>query len=363
MRKSSLRRGVLFASCVAAVVVAPSLFAGSDVWTAKLMQGYKDWPNVAPNDINESGKIVGYATDGSGNWVGLTWSSATSAPVALAPLSGDTDTWTADVNANGTVCGVSGVMFAKPWRAVTWDDKGKVTDRHPADWAYSDMWSLNNAGEGAGEVVSADGWWFACYWPAKGDAVLLDLPAAYAVSWALCINKNGLIAGDAYPYGPPHACYWDGPDGDLVDIHDAVEDAYGADLWMSQGYEVTDQDEIVGFAFTSDNHTVSFVYTAADGARIFDAGDEADALAWQSAGKYVVGGVGGDPYSTGMTEQAAIWERGTKKGKTTWTLQLIEGLKDHAMTAVGANVQGNIVGAAQGSDGITHPWYAKRSGK
>jgi hypothetical protein len=358
---------ILLVSCAGLLLVGPPLAADSKAWNAEYLQSDSDWPQVYPNDVNERGKITGF-WQGADGIHAIVWSDPDSAPAELDALEGDTNNWAADVNGRGTVCGTSGGGWPLS-RAVIWDGKNLIHDRQPADWGYSDLWSLNESDEGAGSVWDdpASGWPFwACYWSAKGEAVVLDDGGCLS-TWAISINKNGRIAGQSYPdvAEPPfvRACYWDGTSGDLVDVHDAVESAAGEDLYYTLAYEVTDDDEVVGFAYTlADFRMIAWVYSDDEGVTILDDGATGTAFAWQSAGKWVIGGIGGDPGFNG-TPVAAVWERGTKKGTTTWTLHPITSLADTEMIAVGVNKEGNLVGAAQAADGTVRAWYAKRAGK
>lgn len=361
-----LRGAIVTVSCLGSLLVVPALLAGSDVWNASLLDSDSDWTHVYPNDINESGRISGFWSNAT-EMHAIVWESPDSSPVELEALDGDANTWAADINGNGTVCGTSGVGYPDT-RAVTWDNHGDITDMNPDGWDHSDMWSLNESGAGVGSVWDGGGFPFwACHWSNQGDPTVLDEGAGYVATWALSVNKNGVIAGHAYPEaaGTPYvrACYWDGPDGDLVDIHDAIETAVGEELYVSLGYEATDDGAIVGWCHTADDfQLLAFVYTESGGVTILDDGGTDNAFAWQSGGKYLTGAIGGDP-GFGGTTSAAIWERRTSRGATTWSLHEITSIDGYEMIGVGVNKEGGVVGAATDADGNTRAWYAARSGR
>lgn len=366
MKRFPLRFVAFAAPCVASMFVGPALVAKSDVWNASFLESDSDWTYVYPNDVNESGRISGFWSDASGLHA-IVWADPDASPVGLAGLAGESNSWAADINGSGTICGTSGSGWPVS-RAVTWDKKGNVTDLNPSGWDHSDMWALNEAGESVGSAWNSGGFPFwACHWSKKGEVTFLDEGSGYVATWAISINKSGMIVGQAYPEaaGPPYAraCYWDGTDGELVDVHDAVEDAVGEQLWVTLGYEATDDGEVVGWCHTADDfQLLAFVVSPSGEVTILDDGGTDNAFAWQSAGKYLCGAIGGDP-GFGGTTSAAVWERGTTKGATTWTLHEIAGIDGHEMIAVGVNKEGGLVGAAQDGDGNVRAWYAKRSGR
>jgi len=317
-------KGKLIIPCVVLLILVPPILADSQSWEAVLLDSPDDWFYVFPNNMNESGTIIGFwqPADFSETHA-IVWKDADSSPQVLAGLEGDTDSWSANVNASGTVCGISG-----NWpdaRAVTWNGKGEVTDRHPEDQAGSDLWSINDKGEGVGSAWEEWPWTWACFWPKNDDAVLMDKGEDYISTWAIAINNNSWVAGIGYDiYEWPYyarAIYWDG-DGKVHGIHEAVEYAADMDLLWSMAYQVTDKEEIVGYAGDGYGLIMSFAYTEDGGAILLDQDGEDQGFAWQGSGKYLVGAIGGAPWAPwawgGAT--AAVWMRGTEKGETTWTL-------------------------------------------
>jgi probable HAF family extracellular repeat protein len=88
--------------------------------------GRLDGQYAGASDVNESGLIVGYMQDASGDFHGFVWDNGEH--TLLPPLAGDTSTYASAINDGGQIVGTSYVPSPYAGRAVMWT---QFTD--PAD--------------------------------------------------------------------------------------------------------------------------------------------------------------------------------------------------------------------------------------
>jgi hypothetical protein len=332
----------------------------SSDWEVVLLDSPSSWPQVYPNNVNEKGNIIGFWQESTGAQHAVLWKDAKSSPTQLATLPGDSVSLGMDVNASGVACGSSGpVPFS---HGVIWDNQGKVHDLHPEDYQMSQVWGINDRGDACGRLFQPGVGQRPYAWPKNDDPFMPDCDGTvYYGGFAMSIDKGGRMAGllwDKASGGWAHAIVWTSA-GEAYDLHEEIVDAFEDDeLLYSIAWEATDSGEVCGEAGTWTESYV-WVWTVDDGVRFLDQEDTTVALAWQSAGKYVIGSIGGTDVAPDGAE-AAVWRRGTEQGKTTWTLHTIPVPEGYVgMVAIGANQEGGFVGMAARADGTVRAWHTK----
>ena len=362
--RSRLALGMTCAA-VLALFIPSAISADSDDWDIKLLTSPSSWERVYPNNLNRHGKIVGFweagtQADGTYEIHAICWEDHDSSPVELEELPGDDQCWAADVNKKGMICGSSGGGLPK---GVIWDAEGDPKNVHPEgdEYVWSQVWSLDDKGNGCGSMATTSGMrpW---YWSEDGTSKQMPFDTDdYWGGIAFSVNEMGMVSGmlwdkSAAPYWS-HAVFWT-KKGELVEIHDDVDDAVDGDVTWSFAWEATDVGEIAGECGTTDGDVIAWVWSK-DGVEILDADDELAAVAWQSDGRFVVGAVGGDSIDF-STATASVWVRDEDDDEVTWTLEKVPALTGYdGMITIGANKKGEFAGAAAASDGTIRAWYAE----
>lgn len=148
----------------------------------------------AAEDINASGRVVGYSSSGS-VYRAFTWSETDGMRV-LSTLGGCCSQAFA-INDNGDIAGSSTLPGNAVTHAVVWRN-GVITDIQAPSFAQgsSEAWDINGLGQVVGTYFAGPGRSYT--WTAAGGMQLLRSPTANGDE-ALGINDNGEIVGWAVP--------------------------------------------------------------------------------------------------------------------------------------------------------------------
>ncbi|GLF99862.1 hypothetical protein [Streptomyces yaizuensis] len=168
--------------------------------------------------VNSSGTVAGLSYSASGVARPVKW-SPDGTPIALDPTSAYRNVWVRQINDAGTVlAGATPTGAANlPWRSVTWNADGTVTDlgRHSAAKA------INASGTAVGHQLGQDNIdYTATRWSPDGTAATIG--ADYEYTTAVAVNDAGVSVGHTGQMVPSdtnrYALRWE-PDGTLTELN------------------------------------------------------------------------------------------------------------------------------------------------
>jgi len=333
----------------------------ADGWSVTLLKSDSDWQQVYANDINDNGRIAGFWQSTSTPSQAIYWAKASAEAVELDGIDGFTGSWASCVNNRSEIGGSVGSF---PVHAVIWAKDGTPTDMHPTTpfSLYSQIWNMNDHGDACG-VLGVRGFFRAYRWWADGSSELLEKSSGSVVATrSYGMNKAGAVAGIEFPAPGTtfHAVYWDA-DGNITQLHDELV-AANSDIVYSLAWKISDKDEVMGIAFDSDSsggtQNWAWIWTADDGVTFLDIDGTDLGVVWQGRGKHFAGIINGNGSNTEDAE-AAVWTRGTSKGETIYTLDVIPTPKGFVNSrAHSINTSGTAIGVAEDDDGNVRSWIA-----
>lgn len=152
--------------------------------------------------INDAGQVVGYSTTASGAFRATAWSGTTAIDLGILP--GGISSQANAINNAGQVFGNSSTFGA--FRATVWNGT-TITDLSPGI-PYAQVRGVNNAGQAVG-VASNGGVTQATIWNGTAATYLGTLGGTS--STAVAINASGQVVGEYSSSGQfPRAAVWNG---------------------------------------------------------------------------------------------------------------------------------------------------------
>lgn len=308
------------ASGISSVVVAtPS-------YTAIVLQPNGFGGSTYATGVVGTGRQVGYSISPSGDHA-LKWDGSAGGMVDVNPV-GYYDTVIRGTDGAHQV-GYGGVTTLGQFHALLWSGSASsAVDLHPAGYAASNAYGLGGGTvAGTALTTAAQLKWHAASWDVT-TGLMTDLhPAGFEISFAFATNGpwvvgNGTVTGSS---GESHALVWPGSAGSVVDLNPPA-----ATLSFARGIS---GDLIVGRVDNS-----AALWVGPDHTYV----DLGDGEAWATNGTYQVGNLGNYTH-------AALWA-----GSADSLLDLHQFLPDRftASRAVAIDNLGNIVGQADGPDGV-----------
>ncbi|MFN3647946.1 MAG: hypothetical protein ACK47B_00085 [Armatimonadota bacterium] len=158
--------------------------------------------------LNNRGQAVGAGVrelqDEPGLWTGLSWRST--APILLRVPEGARGTWPHAINNRGLIAGETD--FGDRTQATLWrKGKPKLLPELP-DGLGSTALALNDRGQAAGTVLTADDYWLAAVWTGRRLRTLPPLPET-THSEAHALNNRGKVAGVSLTFS-------EGTEGEII---------------------------------------------------------------------------------------------------------------------------------------------------
>jgi probable HAF family extracellular repeat protein len=280
--------------------------------------------------VNNAGLVVGWSYYGIGSFAhAFSWTQA-GGLVDLGTLPGGYQSAATDVNDTGQVVGWSDDAGGVP-HAVLWTTAGAVVD-------IGGRWSRAAAINDSGQVVCNTQLAFetqAFSWTPQGGRV--DIGLGGVSSAAVALSDSGQVVGWARtPTGQRHAFSWTQAGGTL-DLGALV--APGS--W-SDATAVNAAGQVVGRYVTEAGMNHAFSWTPASG--MIDLGT----LGYQSSDAYAVNDSG---TVVGTSGQAFVWTSATG-------MVALTGSGGSFSSAVAVNGSGQIAGGAQVRPGPSYAWHA-----
>jgi uncharacterized membrane protein len=357
-----MSRAKVLAAVLAVVGLTTVAGAVADGWSVTILKSDAEWPRVFANDINDSGRIAGVWQLDTAPFTGqaIVWANGSAEPVELDGIEGFDGSWATSINNRGQVGGSVGTLLPK---AVIWDSRGKPTSVHPDPNAdFSEIEALNDHGDACGAFAVVG--WFpsrAYRWWANGTSeVLPKSDPTVRSARASGINKSGVVAGTETTGSTVRAVRWDEA-GAITIVHDDLVAANG-DIANSLAFDVSDKGEVMGLALNGGPRTWTaswaWIWTEDGGVVFLDQDGTDHATARKSRGRYFAGTVNGNGIFPD-TAEAAIWVRGTAKGATVYTLDVLPTPDGYGKAqAYAVSTSGTAVGIATDADGNTRSWIA-----
>jgi uncharacterized membrane protein len=219
--------------------------------------------------INSRGQIAGAADNLDS---AARWSSATAAPVLLAPQRGDKFSFSKGINDHGAVAGDSDAADGTPHPAV-WNATGHI---HVFAGAFGsgtpgDLFEINNSGESAGEsfqvgpqgniIANA-----ATIWSRRGVAHDLGYLRGLNQSTAFGLSGSGHVAGESASFSYAH--------GTARSLHAFVWPGHGPLLALpvphlsfarsqSLAHQISDNGTVAGSAGSAHGQLHAYIWTCA----------------------------------------------------------------------------------------------------
>lgn len=240
--RAARRRWHRVAACLAA------LLAGGPALAQQAWQ-FTPLPGFLPVDIDETGRIVGYAgTSGAP----ATWTAGTVSPL---PVASGSSGYVGGLNGSGTVVGFMQLATGRD-KAVTWSG-GARTGLRTLGGDSGRAWGVTADDRVVGESQRADGSWHATMWVA-GLPVRLRDPADTDWAVAFGMNTTGTAVGMShYPargtFGAQATAWVDGRPRSLKTL--------GGE---SSATGINEAGTIIGFGYLPDNnHARALVWSSA----------------------------------------------------------------------------------------------------
>ncbi len=210
------------------------------------------------NKINDQGQVVGYATDGAGNQLAVSWDPGTHAMHALGTMGG-TQSWANDINSQGQIVGSSltdtsgdyGAYFRDPTRGVL-QPLGSLGGGQSAGLG------LNSLGQVVGWSKITSGSYHA-FWLPTLQGQMQDLgilpgnaDISYDYSQAVSLNAQGQIVGECgLSNNPISAFLWTAAKG-MQDLNTAgLVVNLPTGVFLIRAHAINRRGQIVGI--TSNN--------------------------------------------------------------------------------------------------------------
>jgi hypothetical protein len=156
-----------------------------------LLQSPQGARDVHANGINASGVIVGDYTDSvTGNVVAITWKTPTSAPTALPNYPQSTFTKATAINDSGRIVGLATDISGNHPAAYWANSKAVPVFISPTSYYFSEL-QINNASQICGTAINT-----AYYWSSpSAQPILLNVPGNYAIQSEVHMNSAGTVVG------------------------------------------------------------------------------------------------------------------------------------------------------------------------
>lgn len=275
-------------------------------------------PTSAAKGINNSGHVVGFATDAAGAGHPFLWTRAGGMQdLGLDPLWTSGAPW--DINDAGDVAGIA--VTADGNRGVVWHvgvDAGgvvQVTGREtlgiPPGWESGAAFAVNNLGQVAGWISTAAVPNHAVLWtPSPSGLIIEDLGLLTGDYFSLAygLNDRGQVVGSSRPQqGCAHAALWSTQNGRLTGRR-ALET--GVDC-NAEAWAINNEGRVAGRAQFKSGTNAALWTLAPDGttSTITDLGKPSGSAA--SLGIGMSGTIGGVTQVAGLSQPSSGGLRAT----------------------------------------------------
>lgn len=197
--------------------------------------------------INDSGVVVGNASQYGPNPQAVVWSGFNITPLSNA---GGTSSVATGINNSGLVSGyVNGYPGTNNPQAVTWQGNTAtlLANLAPTN-AYSAAYAVNNGGIVVGSANDSNSNMHAVAW---SNGVLSVLDSLSSADEALGINDLGIAVGKInYGSGAAHAALWDTKNGHGIDLNALLApNVLPSGITLVAAYGINDAGDIVGTSF------------------------------------------------------------------------------------------------------------------